>query len=187
MGGFEVGGLLGNCGGLRDTVEPCLCRDGHRSMGLMGWWWETEMSRNRQPFRVGLVREAYWGPSSLPLTEQAWGGLTGGGAHRKKTATVQQGSHTSLYHTFIILVRDRSQQPMASKEPTVCVCQRCCDQLLLYRTSGQAHICALLAGSKQKETYLAGCLVWRAWFFGSQGLLDISESRHKNVNLIRII
>lgn len=84
MGDFEVGGLLGNCGRLRDTVEPCLCRDGHRSVGLMGWWWETEMSRNRQPFRVGLVREAWWGPSSLPLTELARGELTGGGTRKKE-------------------------------------------------------------------------------------------------------
>lgn len=49
-----------------------------------------------------------------------------------------------------------------------------------------AHICVMLAGSKEKETNLAGCLVWRAWHFGSQGLPDNSESRHKNVSLIRI-
>lgn len=72
-----------------------------------------------------ILTSSYWTDSR----RTDWGMDT-----KKKRASVQQGLHTSPYHTFIILVCDLSQQPMASKEPTVCVRQRCCDQLLLHAT-----------------------------------------------------
>lgn len=186
MGGFEAWGLLGNCGGLQDTVEPCLCRDGYRSMGLMGWWWETAMSGNRQPFRVGPVREAYWGPSSLPLTELACGGQTGGGTNGKKRGGLSKRVHT-LHPTIRLLFWRVTWASSPGLKRTYSMCPRkmlwsitSLGYLSFKKTKKQQlqsteHICVMLAGSEEKETNLAGCLVWRAWHFGSQLQLRASQ------------
>lgn len=101
-------GDMRQCGGFWDTVEPCLCRDSYRAMGLMGWWWETAMLGNRHPFRAGPVREAYWeslGPPHhlhslcLAVVERLGGGRT---EKRKGVSNTVHKLHPC--HTFIISV-----------------------------------------------------------------------------------
>lgn len=59
------------------------------------------MSGNRQPFRVGPVREAYWDPSSPQLPGLAWGGEPGGGKNRKKEEDCPIGfSHITPPHVY---------------------------------------------------------------------------------------
>lgn len=86
----------------------------------------------------------------------------------KKRGTVQKGSHTSPHHTFIILVRDLSQQPWPQKNLQYVTTK---DAAINYLSmlpklkkkkktlQSTEHICVVLAGSEEKETNLAGYLV----------------------------
>lgn len=94
-----------------------------------------EMSGNRHPFRVGPVREAYWGTLGPIITSALWAGP-------ERRALERVGRQSDRVHThqphcgFIILACDLSQLPPVSTQPTVCVCARCWESItsLRYRS-----------------------------------------------------
>lgn len=175
MGGYEAGELLGKCGGFWDTVEPCLCRDGYRSMGLMGWWWETEMSGNRHPFRVGPVREAYWETLGPIITSAPWAGeerLGEGKIEKRRGLSNRVHTHHPTKRLLFWRVT------WASGRGLNWIYNLCPGKLLRSITSlcylskkqfhNGAHMCVMLVGSEVKATNLVGFLIWRAWHLGSQ-------------------
>lgn len=123
VGVYETAALVGKQGGFWDKVEPCLCRDGHRVMGLMGWWWKMKMSGNRHPLRVGPVRDAYWGTWRPIITSAVCAALRrsnwGREEYRKKGGTLQLVSHTS--ETLLVYYSRVRPEPAApsSEEPIV--------------------------------------------------------------------
>lgn len=162
------GTTVGKCGGFWDTVEPCLCRDGKRSMGLMGWWWETKMSGNRQPFRVGPVREAYWEPSSPQLPGLAWGGEPGGGKNRKKEGGPSNRVLTHHPNTRLLFWSGTWAGGLClNRSYSMCPCRMLWSiTSLCYPSKKQlhncAHMCVMPVGREEKATNLAGFFVWRA-------------------------
>lgn len=94
-----------------------------------------EMSGNRHPFRVGPVREAYWGTLG-PIITSALRGWAREEKSREgrieKKGTVQQGSHTSPHCGFIILACDLSEVPRLLQNLQFVSTQDAVNQLRLY-------------------------------------------------------
>lgn len=85
-GAMRQGDLVGKWGGLWDKVEPCLCGDGHRGTGLMGWWWETEMSGKQTPIQSETSKRGLMGNYGAHhhLRSLAWVGEEELGEGRKE-------------------------------------------------------------------------------------------------------